>query len=204
MSDKKLHIIGVGGPSCGGKSTACQIISDKFKNNRIAVLSQDRYYKTGGFNGNYDVPDAINFDGLIAAVISLSRGKKTPISDYNFSTHTSLGLTDEIDPHNVDVLIVEGILILYVKRLYDLFDLKVYVNAQREIRYERRLNRDMSTRGRTLEEIKEQYFRDVLPSNQHYVEPTMWNADIALMNNKDGSFVGLDILMNHIKQLVDN
>lgn len=200
-----VYVIGIAGPSCGGKTTVCDIITKKFKLNHkksslVTLLSQDRYYKGGDKDTNFDHPSAIDFDTLIKDVNKLKIGEYIEAPNYDFTTHQR---SEEITIiHPTPIILVEGVLIFNVKELIELFDLKVYVNAYRELRYERRMYRDVKERGRDANEVRERYFKDVLPSNNHFVEPTMWDSDIVLMNNTDNKFIGIHILVDHIDKKV--
>lgn len=200
------YIIGIVGPSCSGKTTVCDIITDMFKkddNSPVTIISQDRYYKGGDTKTNFDHPDAIDFEMMENDINKLKRGEQIEAPNYDFTTHKRTSKKTIIHP--TSIIIVEGVLIFNSEALRDLFDLKVYVNALRELRYERRMTRDVEERGRDTLEVRTRYFRDVLPSNDHFVEPTMWYSDIVLMNNKniDKQFIGIDILVDHIHKKVD-
>ena len=201
------YLIGIVGPSCGGKTTVCNIIIDRFKHDDfspVTIISQDRYYKGGDADTNFDHPDAIDFEALENDINKLKEGKYIEAPNYDFTIHQRTSKKTIIHP--TSIIIVEGVLIFNSEKLRDLFDLKVYVNALRELRYERRMSRDVVERGRDAKEVRERYFRDVLPSNDHFVEPTMWYSDIVLMNNSsiDGQFIGIDILVDHIDKKVNS
>lgn len=195
------YIIGVCGASCSGKTTACEMLVNKIKQSHknipITILSQDRYYRGGDDKTNYDSPEAIDFDLLTRDLQKLKDGETILAPTYNYKTHSRK------DNHEIlksaPIIIVEGILIFHQQNLVDLFDLKVYIDAIRELRFERRLKRDCKERGRDAVFIRDQYFKFVLPSNNSYVEPCKWKADIVLMNNIHDNFIGIDILFDHIE-----
>jgi uridine kinase len=198
QNDGNVYVIGICGVSCSGKSTASIEIQDLAKNNGIdvTVLSQDSCYKGGNVDTNYDVPDAVDFDLLISLLEALIAGKDVNCPIYDFTTHLPKKEFNVLKPSKI--IIVEGILIFYVERLRKLMNLKVFVSALPELCYERRLKRDVEVRGRDPKEVKKRYFNHVLPSSSHYVLPTLQYSDIALINNTDGQFVGLKILLDHI------
>lgn len=203
-SNKGVYVIGVSGPSCGGKSTVCQEIMDRIKltGKHIVILSQDRYYKGGNNETNYDVPDSLYFDEMVSDLQNLCQGKDVKVPVYDFSTHNRKPERELIK--HASIIIVEGILIFYYELLRDLFDVKIFVTAKRELRYERRLKRDVVERGRNEEEVKQRYFSHVIPSNELFVEPTMEQSNITIWNNVANQFIGLEIILDHIdKKIMD-
>jgi uridine kinase len=193
-----VYIIGICGASCSGKTTVSKEIMKRYHSDDILMISQDNYYFGGGEDTNYDIPSAIDFDKLISDVKDLSEGKEIDMPKYDFKTHQRVKDTIKIQPKKY--ILVEGILIFYQKELRELFDLKVYILTYGELCYYRRLKRDVEERGRSVKEVSERYFRDVLPSSKTYVEPMIQFSDIALINNTDWKFIGLDILMDHLEK----
>ena len=192
------YVIGVCGPSCSGKTKTVKSIIDSLKEKSI-VISQDNYYFTGDDNTNYDIPTAIDFSLLISHIKDLINGKCIQSPIYDFSTHSRLKETIEIKPSQI--VIIEGILIFTQKELLNLINLKVYISAYQELAFSRRLKRDVEERGRSIEEVTERYFKDVLPSTKQYVEPSENFSDIVLKNNIENNFIGLEILLNHISMI---
>ena len=193
-----VYIIGICGASCSGKTTVSKEIMKRYKNDDILMISQDNYYFGGSEDTNYDIPSAIDFEKLIQDVSELAQDKSIEMPQYDFKTHQRLNETINVQPKKY--ILVEGILIFSRKELRDLFDLKVYILTYGELCYYRRLKRDVEERGRTVKEVSERYFRDVLPSSKTYVEPMIQFSDIALINNTDWKFIGLDILMDHLEK----
>ena len=196
---KMVHVLSICGPSCSGKTKCLNAIKNALPEESVTVLSQDHYYFSGNEETNYDVPEAIDFDLLIQHVKDLIEGKSIQCPIYDFATHSRLNETITIKSSKI--IIVEGILIFTQKELLALFDLKIYISAYPELALSRRLKRDVEERGRTIEEITERYFKDVLPSTKRYVEPSEDFSDIVLKNNTKDKFIGLQILLNHIKTL---
>lgn len=201
------YIIGIAGPSCGGKSTVCDKIIQHLKtlgskNFEITLISQDRYYYGGDNETNYDLPDAINFEKLVEHVKKLKAFEPIDAPIYDFTVHKPKVETEKIYPFSV--IIVEGILILYNEQMRDLFDLKIFVDALEILRYERRTNRDVKERGRDKSEVKQRYLKDVTPSNKFYVEPTENYADVVLKNNVEDKFIGLNMVLDHIEKKLIN
>lgn len=196
---KEVHVIGVCGSTCSGKSKCVNAIKNSLPEESVTVVSQDNYYFSGNEETNYDVPEAIDFQLLIEHIKDLASGKSIECPIYDFATHSRLKETKIIK--SCKIIIVEGILIFTQKELLDLFDLKIYISAYPELALSRRLKRDVEERGRTIEEITERYFKDVLPSTKRFVEPSEDFSDIVLKNNTKDKFIGLQILINHIKTL---
>ena len=196
---KMVHVLALTGQTCSGKSKCVSAIKNSLPQDDVTVLSQDSYYFSGNEETNYDVPEAIDFQLLISHVKDLITGKSIQCPIYDFATHSRLEQTVEIKSSKI--IIVEGILIFTQKELMSLFDLKIYISAYPELALSRRLKRDVEERGRTIEEITERYFKDVLPSTKRYVEPSEDFSDIVLKNNTKDKFIGLQILLNHIKTL---
>jgi len=199
-----VHVIGICGASCSGKTTVSKEIMKKYQTkgnstDEIVMISQDNYYFGGNEETNYDIPSAIDFEKLISDVKDLMNGKEIEMPQYDFKTHQRKKETIKVQPKKF--ILVEGILIFCSKELRDLFDIKVYILSYGELCYYRRLKRDVEERGRSVKEVSERYFRDVLPSSKTYVEPMIQFSDIALINNTDWKFIGLDILMDHLEKI---
>lgn len=180
------YIIGIAGGSGSGKTTFTNRLVKDFQN-QISVLYQDNYYKTTNhlsmeerMHLNYDHPDAIDQDLMLEHIRRLSVGSPINCPVYDFSVHNRSEKTIPIQPNRV--LIVEGILIFYDPALRNLFDLKIYVEADADERFLRRALRDMSERGRSFSEIAEQYLTTVKPMHTRYVEPTKSLADVIINN----------------------
>lgn len=195
-----VYVIGICGASCSGKTTVSKEIMRRYNQEDILMICQDNYYFGGDSSTNYDVPSAIDFDKLTSDIKDLIDGKEINMPLYDFKTHSRLDKTIKVEPKKY--ILVEGILIFIKKELRDLFDLKVYISSYGELCYYRRLKRDVEERGRTHVEVSERYFRDVLPSSKTYVEPMIQFSDIALINNVEWKFIGLDILMDHLDKKI--
>lgn len=198
-----VFVIGVAGPSCGGKTTVCNKIQEKILSTAgidkytIASISQDSYYGGGDSNTNYDVPNAIDFDLLIDHLKTLISGKAVNVPVYDFSKHKRSEKILTIQP--AEIILIEGILIFSQEKLRDLCDLKVFVEADSVVCYTRRLKRDIKERGRSIEEVEQRYLDHVVPSCQNYINPSRFYANISLINNTHGEFVGLDVLLAFIE-----
>ena len=191
------YVIGVCGASCSGKTRTVKEIVRVTENS--IVISQDSYYFSGNENTNYDIPESIDFPLLISHIKDLLNGKSIQCPIYDFTTHSRLEKKIEMKP--CKIIIVEGILIFSQKELIELINLKVFISAYQELAFSRRLKRDVEERGRTIEEVTERYFKDVLPSTKQYVEPSENFSDIVLKNNTKDKFIGLEILLNHLRRI---
>ncbi|AYV82190.1 MAG: phosphoribulokinase / Uridine kinase family protein [Homavirus sp.] len=168
----------------------------------VTILSQDRYYKGGDSQTNYDTPEAIDFDYLIEQLDELCNWQPVNAPEYDFTRHCRKSTTHTISPNHI--IIVEGIFVLYNEQLRKRFDLKIFVEAEPALCLARRLERDVKERGRDQHEVTERYIRDVIPSNTLYVNPTKNWSDIILMNNIKEQFIGLTILNDHIAKKIDS
>jgi uridine kinase len=194
-----MYVIGVCGQSCSGKTKAVNSIRESLST-FATVISQDSYYFPGHAETNFDVPQSIDFDLMISHIKMLIAGIEVEAPIYDFTTHCRSSTTKKLLP--AKVLLVEGILIFTQKELRDLMDLKVFISAYSELAFSRRLKRDVEERGRTISEVTERYFRDVLPSSKCFVEPSESWADIVLKNNIQDRFIGLKILIDHISTIL--
>lgn len=202
-----VFVIGVAGPSCGGKTTVCNKIQEKILSiggidgidkYTIASISQDSYYNGGDSNTNYDVPTAIDFDLLIDHLKTLISGKSVDVPVYDFSKHMRSDKIQTIQP--AKIILIEGILIFSQERLRNLCDLKVFVEADSVVCYTRRMKRDINERGRTIEDVEHRYLEHVVPSCQNFINPSRFYANISLINNTHGEFVGLEVLLGFIEK----
>ncbi len=191
-----MYVVGICGQTCAGKGKMVKGILDNVEG--VTVIHQDSYYFTGNENTNYDIPSAIDFSLLISHIKCLLKGEAVEAPVYCFKTHSRLNESVNIKP--CKILVIEGILIFSQKELLDLINLKVYISTYPELAFSRRLKRDVEERGRTISEVTERYFKDVLPSTKKYVEPSENFADIIIPNNSN-TFIGLDLLIGHLKNL---
>lgn len=205
----KPLVIGVAGPTCGGKTTTVVDIIRELKDfeetsgeqqKNVICVSSDNFYRGGDSTTNYDVPESIDEPLLRECIEQLIEGKSVNIPIYDFKTHSRTDKTQKIGP--AKIIIVEGILIFAMKSIRDLCNLRIFVEADNVICYTRRLKRDVVERGRTFEEVEERYLKHVVPSYNEYVGPSKFHAHIILVNNENGQFVGLEILLDHIRKRI--
>lgn len=178
-------IIGICGGTGSGKTTIARKIVDAVGAENVVLVEQDSYYRNLAdmplderHRANFDHPDAIDSDMLVNHLLRLKQGLRVEMPLYDFKTHTRSTKIEIIEPK--PVVIVEGILIFAESRVLDLLDVRVYVDTPDDIRFIRRLRRDIAERGRTVESVIEQYFASVRPMHFEFVEPSKRNADIII------------------------
>lgn len=198
-------IIGIAGGTGSGKSTLADNIRKEFANN-ITMLSHDYYYKSNSHLSfderkklNYDHPDAFDTDLLIEHLNKLKKGEVIYRPNYSFVTYLREEQTVEVVPKKV--ILLDGILIFENKELRDMMDIKIFVDTDADICFIRRLVRDVSDRGRTLESVIEQYTTTVKPMHEQFVEPSKKYADIIV---PEGGYnhVALNMIIEKIRSII--
>lgn len=199
-----MLIIGIAGGTGCGKTTVVNQILNELPEGEVGVISQDSYYKDTTHLSyeervkiNFDHPRSIDFTLLTNHLKDLKKG--TPIHQpvYSFVKHNRT--VDTILTHPRKVMIVEGILILTNPKLRDMFDIKIFVHADTDERLIRRLKRDISERGRDLDEVLERYQTTLKPMHDQFIEPMKEYADIIIPNNKFNT-VAVDIVKTIINE----
>ncbi len=199
--------IGVAGGTGSGKTTVALKILERVGFDRIAYLPHDAYYRDASnlppaerSQLNFDHPDALDNDLLIQHLRQLQAGHAVEIPVYDFKTHTRLAETRRVDPQ--PVILVEGILIFADKRLRELMDVKIFVDTDADLRFIRRLQRDITERGRSPESVINQYLRTVRPMHLEFVEPSKRYADVII---PEGGFneVAIDMVAARLRSLVE-
>ena len=203
---KKPLIIGVTGGSASGKTSVSQAILSMFKDENIAMIEHDSYYKDQSqltfeerTKTNYDHPLAFDTDYLIAQLKELQNGRAVDIPTYDYANHTRSEKTYRQEP--VDVLIVERSLVLENEKLRNLMDIKVFVDTDDDVRILRRIRRDIEERGRTLDSVITQYMDAVKPMYHQFIEPTKRYADVIIPEGVSNT-VGVDILTTKIASIL--
>lgn len=177
--------IGIAGGSGSGKTTVAQEILERVGHDNIAFLQHDFYYKD--LSGlppaqraelNFDHPNSLETELLIRHIQALHAGESVDVPIYDFSTHSRTTRTFRVQPRRV--IIVEGILIFVDASLRSLFDLKIFVDTDPDIRFIRRLQRDIAERGRSMESVIKQYHATVRPMHLEFVEPSKRYADVII------------------------
>jgi len=178
-------IIGICGGTGSGKTTVANRILESVSKEDVIFLQQDSYYRNLDQmpldfrqQVNFDHPDAIDNDLLVEHVRALKRGEAVELPIYDFKTHSRRAETLHMGPR--PIIIIEGILVFAEKRLLDEMDIRVYVDTPDDIRFIRRLRRDVAERGRTAESVIEQYLATVRPMHMQFVEPSKRCADVII------------------------
>ncbi len=197
-------IIGIAGGTGSGKSTFTNRLKDEFNDN-VAVIYHDNYYRRQddvSFEDrkkvNYDHPDSLETQLLLKHLYMLKDGRAVDCPVYDYSLHNRSDQTVHIEPRKI--IIAEGILLLADKRIRDLLDIKIYVEADADERILRRVVRDVKERGRDIDNIVEQYLTTVKPMHYLYVEPTRAMADIVI--NSGMNHVAFDIVRSKIQLML--
>lgn len=206
MMQKIPLVIGIAGGSGSGKSTVAQEILRRVGTGRIAYLQHDSYYKdlkvmkaAQHSDVNFDHPDALETELLIQHIVMLRDFKAIQVPIYDFSTDSRKVETFTVEPRNV--ILVEGILLYVEPELRKLFDVRLFVDTDADIRFIRRLHRDITERGRSTESVIEQYLATVRPAHLEFVEPSKRYADVII---PEGGYntAALDMVTARIETLL--
>ncbi|CAA9198470.1 uridine kinase [Flavobacterium collinsii] len=201
-----MLIIGLAGGTGSGKTTVVHQIMNELPDTEVGVISQDSYYKETtnlSFDEraliNFDHPRAIDFELLVKHLKALKAGETIDQPVYSFIQHNRTD--DTVSTHPRKVMIVEGILILTNPELRDLFDIKIFVHADSDERLIRRLKRDISERGRDIDEVLTRYQNTLKPMHEQFIEPSKAFADIIIPNDKYNT-VAIDVVRAVINQRI--
>ncbi|WP_339023213.1 uridine kinase [Spiroplasma endosymbiont of Crioceris asparagi] len=202
-----MKIILIAGGSGSGKTTISGKISEVFKNESVECISLDSYYKDNKnktlaekLKINYDHPDNIDINKVVKDLKDLKAGKTVDVPVYDFEIH-GIKESETIKIKTPDVLILEGILTLHFEELRKLADIKIYIETQSDIRFIRRLTRDINERGRTIENVIEQYLATVKPMHRAYVKPSIHHADI-IIPYYEYNDIAVDLITSKIKEIL--
>ena len=201
--ENNILVIGIAGGTGSGKTTLMKNIVSRFEGD-VTVLSHDNYYKRHDeltyeqrSQLNYDEPDALETDLMAVHLEALRRGEAIDCPVYDFTAHNRSDETVLILPRKV--IIVEGILIFENEPLRNLMDIRIFVDTDADVRLCRRIKRDVTKRGRTLESVLNQYQQTVKPMHEKYVEPSKKFADIVVPEGGK-NYVALDMIMGRIQR----
>jgi uridine kinase len=199
-------IIGVAGGSGSGKTTVVREIIRNVGRSQVTVIHHDSYYRDvkdlpfeERIKINYDHPDSLETSLLIRHLRALNEGLSVEVPVYDFTAHLRAPETETMEPRKV--IIVDGLLILWDRELRDLMDIKVFVDTDADLRFIRRLSRDIQERGRSAESVIEQYITTVRPMHLEFVEPSKRYADIIIPQGGH-NLVGVDMLLTKIRSVV--
>ena len=208
--DYKTIIVGIAGGTASGKTSVTKSILEELQKTHFnsILLEQDSYYKKMDnltyderVKLNYDHPDLIDFDLLEEHILKLRDGHSIEKPIYDFQIYNRINETEHIEPANL--IIVEGILILAMEKIRNLFDAKIFVDTDDDERLLRRIERDLKERGRTFESIKNQYMATVKPMHLEFVEPSKRYADVIIPRGKDNK-VGIKMVSSRLRYLLNN
>ncbi|MDA1330339.1 MAG: uridine kinase [Chloroflexi bacterium] len=198
--------IGIGGGTGSGKTTVANAILDRAGVEHVAYIQHDSYYKDlknlappQRATTNFDHPNSLETELMIKHVKQLKAGNPIDVPSYDFTTHTRLAETHRVDAK--PIILVEGILLFVDPAMRELFDIKLFVDTDADVRFIRRLQRDIQDRGRTTESVIHQYQSTVRPMHLEFVEPSKRYADLII---PEGGFneVALDVVMARIYSLL--
>ncbi|GIK71890.1 MAG: uridine kinase [Chloroflexota bacterium] len=206
-AEPRAFVIGVAGGTGSGKTTVSRRIWEAVGRERIAYIQHDNYYKDQSHLTpedraltNYDHPDSLETSLLVAHLRELRAGRPVDIPVYDFSVHNRSKGTLRVNP--AKVVLVEGILIFVEPALRELMDMRIFVDTDADIRFIRRLRRDMIERGRTLDSVVKQYLATVRPMHLEFVEPSKRYADVIVPQGGDNR-VAMEMIASRIQALLN-
>lgn len=207
LGDKRRVLIGISGGTASGKTLVADHVGDVLGTKKIAIIKQDSYYRDLAgkpfeerVKENFDHPDAFDRELLYNHVRLLLEGSPIEVPVYDFKRHVRMKKTERIS--GCQIIILEGILLLDDPLLRTLMDIKVYIDTDPDIRLLRRIQRDVTERGRTLESVLAQYEKSVRPMHLQFVEPSKRYADIIVPEGGHNE-VAIDLLVTKIRSILD-
>ncbi|SIT82667.1 uridine kinase [Edaphobacillus lindanitolerans] len=208
MTKQRPLIIGIAGGSGSGKTSVTRSIYNVVKEHSVVVIEHDYYYKDQShlafeerLKTNYDHPFAFDTDLLIEHINELLEGKAVDRPVYDYALHTRSDKTEVIEPK--EVIIIEGILVLDDARLRELMDIKLFVDTDADLRIIRRLQRDITERGRSIDSVIGQYLSVVRPMHNQFIEPTKRYADVIIPEGGENK-VAIDLMVTKIKTILES
>ena len=202
----KQLVIGIAGGTGSGKTTVTNAILQHLDPERVAVIQHDSYYKDISTHGalrpdeiNFDHSDSLETDLLVRHMEELRAGRPVEQPMYNFTNHRRLDATRRVEPK--EIIIIDGILILLDRRLRELMDIRLFVDADADERLIRRIRRDILERGRSIESVMNQYMKTVKPMHLQFVEPSKHWADIIIPRGAENT-VAIDMVVTKIRMML--
>jgi len=203
---RKPLVIGVAGGSGSGKTTVANVVLQRVGADRIVFLPHDAYYRelTGLPENqrkevNFDHPDSLDTPLMREHIMALQNWQPAELPVYDFTRHARTQHTQHVEPQ--PIILVEGILILAEPTLRPLFDVKIFVDTDADIRFIRRLKRDIAERGRTAESVIQQYMATVRPMHLEFVEPSKRYADVIIPEGGH-NMVAIDMVSDRVRALL--
>ncbi len=204
----KPVIIGIAGGSASGKTSVAEILRDAYAGSKsVTIIRQDDYYKDQSnmefserLKTNYDHPFAFDNDLLIKQLDELIAGHQIDKPTYDYVNHTRSKVTEVVNPS--DVIVMEGLFVLQDEAIRSKLDMKIYIDTDADIRFIRRVNRDVKERGRTLDSVCEQYMSTVRVMHNAFVEPSKKYADVIIPEGSH-NVVAIDLLMTKISSIIE-
>jgi uridine kinase len=199
-------IIGIAGGTASGKTTLAQKIQAAFPEQSV-LISQDAYYKDISHlsleereQTNFDHPDALDFDLLKEHILELKQSRSIVSPLYDFNTHSRANSVKKVSPQKL--IIVEGILLFTLSPIRDLFDIKIFVDTDDDVRLLRRIERDMQERNRSFSSVKNQYLATVKPMHDAFVGPSKQYADLIVLRGGE-NLTALSVIVSKLKEVID-
>ncbi|MBP3892053.1 MAG: uridine kinase [Solobacterium sp.] len=205
----KPVIIGIAGGSASGKTSIARRIKDEFSDEKsVLIIRQDDYYKDQSnltmeerVKTNYDHPFAFDNDLMVEQIKLLAAGQNIDKPTYDYVEHTRSSVTERLEP--ADVIILEGLFVLEDEKIRDLLNIKIYVETAADIRFIRRLIRDVNERGRTLDSVVNQYVNTVRVMHDAFIEPSKRYADVIIPEGGHNA-VAIDLITTKISSVIHN
>lgn len=204
---KKTIVIGIAGGTASGKTSISKQLKECYEDtSSVVIIRQDDYYKDQSHltmeervKTNYDHPLVFDNDLFVEQLLQLIKGEVIQKPTYDFVEHTRSDVVERIEPS--DVIVIEGLFILEDEKLRNLCDIRIYVDTDDDIRFIRRLKRDVKKRGRTLESVIDQYLATVKPMHDQFIEPSKRYADVIIPEGGHNT-VAIDLLITKISSII--
>lgn len=205
QADHRPYLIGVAGGSSSGKTTVAERLAEMAGDQRVALVKLDSYYCTYPEQpleqraaANYDHPSAFDWELLNRHLDELAQGRSVPVPVYDYTNHQRSDDVRMVSPARI--IVVEGILVLAEQSIRERFDLKVYIDTEADLRFIRRLIRDVAERGRTPDSIIAQYLESVRPAHEQFIEPSKRFADVIIPHGGLNA-PAIDVLLARVREL---